>query len=278
MKVYTPVYLCMKIIVCLVILITLTGTLTAGEIDQATLKISIQDPQIRYYRYQFNGERASKWTTTTTEQPVMTFGHEELRENTLHLQQSYTGKAWSPTSKYIYVEASNTWIKVQEAQTKSTLSLDAETHANLPLGVYQEYYQRGIGGKVQLNKAWSNNITSGASFSYTYGVSKTSRVNDFHKLQLIGVVGYELPILKAVSLIPELGLGALLHMPVGTVFVNGTAGVHYFVDFVAEAGLKVTLHIGPIIQIYTAPRFKLFAEANSVGMLGELAIGTTVAL
>lgn len=55
MKVYTPVYLCMKIIVCLVILITLTGTLTAGEIDQATLKISIQDPQIRYYRSLLSG-------------------------------------------------------------------------------------------------------------------------------------------------------------------------------------------------------------------------------
>ena len=62
----------------------------------------------------------------------MTFGHEELRENTLHLQQSYTGKAWSPTSKYIYVEASNTWVKVQDQgigetkQTKGTKIPEAE--------------------------------------------------------------------------------------------------------------------------------------------------------
>ncbi len=216
----------------------------------------------------------------------MTFETENLKGKTLYLQQSYNGRTWSESSRYRYDEVSNTLVRVEDQKhefpvglaKKSMLSLDTEMHANMPLGVYQEYCQVGLGGKVQLNKAWENNFLIGASFSYTYGVSKTSRVDDFHKFQLIGIAGYELQVNKSLSLIPELGVGAMLHMSVGTVFANGSPGIYHFIDLVAEAGLKIKIHIGETLQLYTAPRFKLFVESDSIGMLAEVSVGTSVVL
>ncbi len=63
MKVYTPVYSCAKVVFCLVLLIILAGSLTADEMyldkDTITVKISLQEPGIQFFRYQSDGEQAS---------------------------------------------------------------------------------------------------------------------------------------------------------------------------------------------------------------------------
>ncbi|MDY0290653.1 MAG: hypothetical protein RBR15_17665 [Sphaerochaeta sp.] len=264
----------------------LYGVSEISDHETITLKISKVEPEIQYYRYQFNSDQGAKWITFGRDKPHLIFSYEELKGNILYLQQSYNGVTWSESSAYRYDEVSAAWLRIQiqkeavsEAlQRERSLSLDVEAHANIPFGLYDEYFKMGLGGKIQLNKTWQNNLIGGAALSYTYGVSKTTRVDDFHKIQVIGVAGYEMILHPSISLIPELGVGALLHMPVGTVFANGTHGLYNFIDFVVEAGVKIKITLGKTIQIYTAPKFRVFVESDSLGMLGEVAIGTRVTL
>ncbi len=279
-------------IFCIVILLFIGSFLSANEVDIATiqetitLQISNSESDIAYYRYQLNGEQLSKWILCSAEKPFITYDKSLLENSILYVQQSYNGKNWSASSQFKYDKTNNVLVRLDEIErnvstrikNNEQIHFDTELTISIPFGIYSEYYKIGFGGKFHLNKTSPSGIVAGALVGYNYGLSLTSRVDQFHELSLLATTGYELITNDYITIIPELGIGVFFHMPVGTVSAEGEDELHYFTDFTAEAGLKMRIHLGELLDFYIIPRLMLFSEFEAMGIVGEVSIGTTVAL
>lgn len=248
-----------------------------SEKELLTLEISNIDMGITYLRYQVDGEKLHNWNKFDISSPRIIGTVTDFLQNIIYIQQSYDGLTWSPSSLFQYNEEKERWVLLQDEQRdKKDLLVDIELLAHIPFGIYGEYYKAGIGGQVHIRTLFANNISIGIAGGYTFGLTDTFRVNQFHKVNLIGTAGYTLPLNKILSLTPEVGLGVLFHIPVGSVYSQPIGNVHLFVDFVAQAGVDINVKVNNKTSLYINPRIILFPQVEALGILGEISIGTSI--
>lgn len=242
-----------------------------------TLEITNINAGVKYFRYQIDGEKLHRWKDVDINYPFITGTATDFLQNIIFLQQSYDGITWSPSRLFQYNEEKERWTLFQDKHTdKKHLLVDIELLAHIPFGIYGEYYKAGIGGQVHIRTLFANNISIGIASGYAFGFTDTFRVDQFHKVNLIGTAGYTLPLNKILSLTPELGLGVLFHIPVGAVYSQPAENVHLFVDFVGQAGVDINVKVNNKFSLYINPRIILFPQVEALGILGEISIGTSI--
>ena len=90
---------------------------------------SQNDPDVKYFRYQLDGEEDAKWTVVGADVLNASFDIDVSVEHTLYLQQSYDGANWSASSHTVSaaVEEEPVEVNVVEATETTEAAEPAET-------------------------------------------------------------------------------------------------------------------------------------------------------
>ncbi len=110
------------------ILIALLLVVVAGAFAldaTVTWSWSQNDPDVKYFRYQLDGEEEGKWTVVDADVLSASYDIDVSVEHTLYLQQSYDGANWSASSHTVSAAVDDETLQAAAAEVPET----AETTA-----------------------------------------------------------------------------------------------------------------------------------------------------
>ena len=110
------------------ILIALLLVVVAGAFAldaTVTWSWSQNDPDVKYFRYQLDGEEEGKWTVVDADVLSASYDIDVSVEHTLYLQQSYDGANWSASSHTVSAAVEDETLQAAAAEVPET----AETTA-----------------------------------------------------------------------------------------------------------------------------------------------------
>lgn len=87
---------------------------------------SQNDPDVKYFRYQLDGEEDAKWTVVGADVLNASFDIDVSVEHTLYLQQSYDGANWSASSHTVSAAVEEETVQADVVETSEPAEAPAE--------------------------------------------------------------------------------------------------------------------------------------------------------
>jgi hypothetical protein len=158
-------------------------------------------------------------------------------------------------------------VGIAAAQTAQeiTYSVDGYLQNRYPMSSYGDYVTTGIGAGTQLNVdiAGLGAVLPYMGVDYSYGISEVDYVDRIQDLTVTLGAGFRVGLSEAISVVPELGYGMLLHMVAGE--IEGESNKVY-ADQVFRSSVKGLYALSETVELYLAPTYTLFLEEQDAGM------------
>ena len=144
-------------------------------------------------------------------------------------------------------------------------SVDGYLQNRFPLASYGDYVATGVGGGTQFNVDIEGlgGVLPYMGIDYSYGFPAVDYLDRIQDLGVSLGAGFRFGITEAITVVPELGYGMLLHMASGE--IEGQSSKVY-ADQVLRSSVKGLYALGETVELYLAPTYTLFLEEQDAGM------------
>ena len=270
-----------------------------AENNQTTInfKVNLTD-EMRSCRYYINDIAGKNWIDLDIENPEIQLITSDKTKDIIYYQYSIDNTIWLDGYSISYNKETKTWESKKENninnettsieieyKNKSIENISSNTKKNFKTsklsvgGTYiipsintsENLYDYGYGGNVRLNNT-TNKLDLYGEVSYWYGSSNNNLIDSIHT-GLFGLgLGYKLDY-DFISIIPELGAGLLVEIP-----IHNTNGAIYCFDAYGETGLCISSNVNEETQLFVRGNALVFSGTDEIALETALTAGTSILL
>jgi len=170
-------------------------------------------------------------------------------------------------------------IDAQEAPLSVT-AIDGVIVNLYPLADYGEHVgvTLGTGGQVNVALAGVPSLRLLGGLAYTHATSQNDAVHGFNDVRVVFGGGFEISGLGPVTVVPEVGLGWILHTVNGDLDDDGSDEVSVYVDQQLRITGRVIYPLSARLGISAAPAMVVFLEQEYLGLEIGLHLGVRYTL
>ncbi len=267
-----------------------------NNLTTINFKVILRD-DIKSCRYHIDDIEGNNWIYLDIENPKIQLITSDKTKNIIHYQYSIDNTIWHSGYSISYNKETKTWESKKEKiinnettsievhdEKKSIENINSNTKKNktnkisvggtyiIPsINTSENLYDYGYGGNVRFDNS-NNELDLYGEFTYWYGSSNNALIDSIHT-GLFGLgLGYKLDY-DFISIIPELGAGLLVEIP-----IHNTNGAIYCFDAFGEIGLCISSKVNKETQLFVRGNALAFSGTDEIALETALTAGTSILL